>query len=138
MAIHGERDLELGADAVRAGHKHWLAQFFDIQREQSAEPAHLAQHFGAAGGSEQSRQGSFDPVAQVNIDSRRRVGFLTHACARYPPCAVVTSSQADARSGKPCHPWFNPKREPRMARITKMRKSFSYAALFNAVILDHH
>jgi hypothetical protein len=49
----------------------------------------------------------------------------------------VTSSQADTRFGNPSHPWFNPKREPRMARITQMRKGFCNVALFNVEIVDY-
>jgi hypothetical protein len=106
MAIHSEGDSKLRADSIRAGHEHRLAKFFDIQREQSAEPADLAQHLASAGGSEQTRQGSLDPVAQVNIDSCCRVRFLTHAHARYPPSAVVTSSQQEVFHSIFIFPWL--------------------------------
>ena len=98
MAIHGKGDFQLGADAIHAGNEDRVAEFFDIQREQSAEPADLAEDLAAAGGSEQLRQGGLDPVAQVNIDSRRRVSFLTHAPARYPAPALVTSFQPEPKS----------------------------------------
>ena len=81
VAVHGEGDFELGAHAVGAGDQDGLAEFFGVEGEQSAEAADFAQHLAAVGGGEQLGQGGFDPVAQVNIDARRR-RKLSVSCKR--------------------------------------------------------
>ncbi len=93
VAVQGEGDFELGAHAVGAGDEDRLAEFLGVQREQAAKAADLAQHLAAAGGGEQPGQGGLDPVAQVNIDPRRRVSFAPHAPAPYPAPARVTSDE---------------------------------------------
>jgi hypothetical protein len=84
MAVHGEGDFKLGANAIGARNEHGLAEFFDIQFKQTTEPTHAAQDLTAPGGSEQLRQSRLDPVAQVNIDTRRSVSFLTHVGGTLP------------------------------------------------------
>ena len=52
VAVHGKGDLELGAHAVHAGDEHRLLVLAGLEREQTAEAAHLAQHLGPRGGLE--------------------------------------------------------------------------------------
>ena len=79
-----EGDLELGADAIHAGDEHRLAVFRDVQREQAAEAADLAEHLGPMRGREQLRQSGFDLVAQININARAGVCLLFHAAEIKP------------------------------------------------------
>ena len=79
VPVHREGDFELGADAVHGRHEHRLAVFFQVEREQAAEAADLAEHLAAMRGGEQLRQGGLDLVAQINVHARAGVSFLFHA-----------------------------------------------------------
>ncbi len=78
VPVHGEGELELGADAVGAGDEHGLAVFFDIEGEQAAETADLAEHLRAVGGGEQPRQRGLDAIAEINVHPRAGISFLFH------------------------------------------------------------
>ena len=53
VAVEGEGDLELGADAVHGGHHDGLLVALGVEGEQAAEAADLAQDLAAVGRSEQ-------------------------------------------------------------------------------------
>ena len=91
VAVHGEGDFELGADAVDAGDEDGLAVFFDIEGEEAAEAADLAEDFGAVGGGEELRERGFDAIAEVNVHSRAGISFLFHreANTKWLRCAAV-------------------------------------------------
>jgi hypothetical protein len=74
-----ETPLELGADAIDAGHQDRLPVFADVQREEAAEAADFAKHLGPMRRPEHSWQGGLDLVAEVDIDARAGVGLLFHA-----------------------------------------------------------
>ena len=78
VAVHGEGELELGADAVGAGDEDGLAVFFDVEGEEAAEAADLAEDFRAVRGREELRQRGFDAIAEVNVHTRAGVSFLFH------------------------------------------------------------
>ena len=84
VPVHGKGELELGAHAVHAGDEDRLAVFFDVEREQAAEAADLAEHLAAVGGGEQLRQRGFDLVAQINVHAGGGVSFLFHAAEIKP------------------------------------------------------
>ena len=79
VLVHREGDFELGADAVHGRHEHRLAIFLQVEREQAAEAADLAEHLAAMRGGEQLRQRGFDLVAQINVHAGGGVSFLFHA-----------------------------------------------------------
>ena len=78
VAVHGEGELELGADAVGAGDEDGLAVFFDVEGEKAAEAADFAEDFGAMRGGEELRQRGFDAIAEVNVHTRAGISFLFH------------------------------------------------------------
>ena len=79
VLVQREGQLELGAHAIHGGDEHRLAVFLHVQREQTAEPADLAEDFPAVRGGEQLGQGGFDFVAQINVHAGGGVSFLFHA-----------------------------------------------------------
>ena len=77
--VHGEGNLELGADTIHGRNEHGLAVTFDVESEEAAEAADLAEDFRPVGGGEQLRQGCLDLVPQIDIHTRPSVSFLFHA-----------------------------------------------------------
>ena len=90
MPVEGEGELELRAHAVHGRHQDGLAVFLDVEGEQAAEAADLAEHLAAVGGREQLRQGGLHPVAQINIHAGGGVRFLFDA----PPLNRQTGRRA--------------------------------------------
>jgi hypothetical protein len=84
VAVHGESNFELCPDAINAGDEDRLAVFFGVQREKTSETADLPKDLAAMRGGEQLGQAGLDPVSQIDIDTRRRVSFLTHVRGTLP------------------------------------------------------
>ena len=68
MAIEGEGELQLGADAIDAGDQHGVAGE-SLQREESAEGADLPQNTGAEGAAGQLLDAGFGFACGVDIDA---------------------------------------------------------------------
>lgn len=85
VLVEGERELELGADAVHGRDEDGLLVFLEIEREQAAEAADLAEHLAAMRGREQLGQGGFDFIAEINIHAGGGVSFLLLHVARIKP-----------------------------------------------------
>ena len=95
VPIHRESDLQFGADAIDARNEHRLPVFLRVEREQTAEAAHFAEHFTAPGGSQQMRQSGLDAIAQVDIDARAGVSFLFH---RQNPAGLFADQRGTVES----------------------------------------
>jgi hypothetical protein len=81
MTIHGERELELGPDAVDGGHEDGLAVLPGVEGEQAAEAADLAENLATVCGGEELGEGALDLVAEIDVDPGGGVGFLLHLWA---------------------------------------------------------
>src|SRR5579875_81493 len=73
VPVQGERDFELGADAVDGADQHRIAQAERTEREEAAESAHIRQHFGAARAAHRFADEPFGAVQGVDIDPRRGI-----------------------------------------------------------------
>ena len=78
VPVHGKRQFELCAHAIDAGNEDRLAITAHVQREQTAEAAHLAQHLGPVRRRQQAGQGRLDLVPQIDVHASASVSFLFH------------------------------------------------------------
>ena len=91
MTLHREGDLELGAHAVDAGHEHGVFVFAGLEREEPAEAAHFAEHFGARCGFQQPRKACLHLIAQREVHAGLCVCGLGHL-QNYKSLGCVSSA----------------------------------------------
>ncbi len=75
VAIHRERDLQLGADAIHARDQHRLAHAGEVRGEEPAEAADFPEHLRAMRAFHARLDALLDEIAEVNIYARSRVGL---------------------------------------------------------------
>jgi hypothetical protein len=73
VAAGQERELELGADAIGAGHEHGIPPAA-VQREQATESAESAEDPGAPGAASQGGDAVHESVTALDVDASAGVG----------------------------------------------------------------
>jgi hypothetical protein len=76
MPVHGESDLQFRADAIYARDQHRIAHSREVWREQSAEPADLAQDLRTVRAFDARLDAPLDQVAEIDVDSGERVSLF--------------------------------------------------------------
>src|SRR5439155_23311077 len=78
VTVQSECEFELGADPVDTRDKHRLLIFLNSESEESAKTANFAKHLGTMRRRKELRQGPFDLVAKIDVDTGPGIRFLFH------------------------------------------------------------